>query len=951
MKKCILIIAIIIAISTNVFAQKVLRKSQLKSLSYPFIETKREENNANVMRNAPNEEAPVYSTNNVVSQLIGESSVNLSFTCHSERQISTVNTVGTNGGSLAFIFRQNWQTCGSAAVETGILRYNLSTDGGQTWFGYNSTCLGQGPLNPNFTIPARFPNALLFSDGGTSINNLNLAYSAPTISGSTWTGCVYGTANDLGNVSGPVVNQEDYVSSTGSGIYIPENIAERVAGEFWSAVLNGIGDLEIRKGAFIAASNTISWNIEQTINISNGTALNSPIISFSADGQKGYLVMAGNLTGGWEDCLNPIICEYNIGTGLFGSPYELSFNDFAGIPLNISQWTDTSGVPISDRGSMTNHSITVDSRGELHIFALVVPASGVAAIYNTFGTDIYDMTKDLSGNWAAIHVDTISNAFGSIGAGTTAFTYLTFTNISRSADGKQLIYSWNDTDTTGMGANVIANPNLKGRIYDVLQDKISPIINWTSGDAVWDGSVNIPKAAEIVLESTNCTFRVPTVVIRESPPSSPTYHYFSNIEYTCSQATDTTQWMKNCNISPITITPTLTSPSCGGTTSDGAIQINATGGTLPYNYYLTNILTGIIDTFNYPIINNLSAGIYDIYITDASGCQNGFSSIILNQTNAPTINAIANNSICGGNTSYITLNNTSSNCTYSWNTGSTNDSLYNIGDGNYWASITCGGCTAFIVANIDEPPIMNAWISPVSTICSNVVDLNPIITNGTPPYSYQWSDSLNTITSNLNNASSGSYTLTVTDANGCQIISDSVFVIVPTLLNVQLTLNSSSISATTIGGTGVGTYTFSWFGPACFTPVVNSTPSILIDCAACNGIYTVIVIDQNACTASSSVTCTSSIEKDIQNEMIGLTSFSLVPNPAFEVATISLAFERSENVSISIVNVHGQSVFEKKMGNVLNVTEEIKVKDWAKGVYYVKISTDNGIISRKLVIN
>ena len=69
--------------------------------------------------------------------------------------------------------------------------------------------------------------------------------------------------------------------------------------------------------------------------------------------------------------------------------------------------------------------------------------------------------------------------------------------------------------------------------------------------------------------------------------------------------------------------------------------------------------------------------------------------------------------------------------------------------------------------NILQPLALEVHIdaSPINCIGTGG-SLNAQVTGGTPPYNYQWNNGMNTIT--LSNVEAGNYSLTVTDANGCQ---------------------------------------------------------------------------------------------------------------------------------------------------------------------------------------
>lgn len=945
--------------------------------------------NKTAARTSPNTNAPEYSIDAVNSTKIGSASNAYGYLLNSQVQLSSVGSVGTNGGSVAFVFRQNWQNCGQASIETGTLRFNLSTDGGQSWFGNGTgtNCLGQGPLNPGFNYQARYPNATLFSDGaGTAVSNLNLAYCAPAIDGTTWTGAVYGTANDLGNSAGPAVNQEDYVSQGTSGIYRPINVAQRVPGEFWSATVNDVALLEIRKGTYNQTTHSISWSVFQTLNMdpllnplyvtaAGAKIIDEGLIVFSEDGKSGYLIMSGDMIGGWDYCSNAIIMEYSLSNGNFGAPYEVSFNDFPCVPDHIVNFY--SDTVLADRGTMLNQSATVDSKGHLHIHSYVAPAADSTtpgSFYPGFAADLYDLTKDANGNWGLIHIAEISQAKCQIGSGTNLMNYYTFADITRSPDGKYIMYSWSDTDTTGIGGGALLDaPNLKGRIYDVLNNTISPVVDWTSTDATWAGLARMPKTAEVALEPTAGTFTVPTSIIRffgtpaitdaDAAIKETDFYYFSNIQFTASQATDAPEWCVNCASVQIaaTATPTATS-SCLPTATDGSIAIDPpAGGTAPYSYVIDNAITGASSTVTTSTVANLAAGLYYVTVVDANGCESPALSVSINQAGAPTATASSVDITCNGsNNGTATVNATGGSCagayTYNWSTTPTQQTTQTataLSAGSYTVAVSCSGCTSFAAVSINEPSAISASAvadtDPLTAgnqpLCNGSQDGNIAVdvTGGTPGYTYTWSGNSTATTQDLANVGAGTYSLTVTDSKGCTFSVPAVTLVNPTQVTavVNVVPNSTYINAQATGGTGTGTYTYSWSVPAC-GPTVGNTPNV--NWNNCPGSYTVYVTDGNGCTASYT---NGTVAVDSK---MGLNSFELYPNPATTNAVISLVFGNTQNVSISLVGMNGQTIINRELRNVMNVNEELNLSNLSTGVYLVKVTTARGTITRKLII-
>lgn len=136
--------------------------------------------------------------------------------------------------------------------------------------------------------------------------------------------------------------------------------------------------------------------------------------------------------------------------------------------------------------------------------------------------------------------------------------------------------------------------------------------------------------------------------------------------------------------SEITITPTLTLPSCGG--NDGEISFVSNGGTLPHAYqWDSNAGNGTTQ-----VASNLAAGIYEVTITDVNGCLKFFP-ISLSNDNAPMVNVdqvINPNCQTGGGAVFITASGGTSPYSYLWNNGSTAADLENVAEGNYGLIIT-----------------------------------------------------------------------------------------------------------------------------------------------------------------------------------------------------------------------------------------------------------------------
>ena len=142
---------------------------------------------------------------------------------------------------------------------------------------------------------------------------------------------------------------------------------------------------------------------------------------------------------------------------------------------------------------------------------------------------------------------------------------------------------------------------------------------------------------------------------------------------------------------------------------------------------------------------------------------------------------------------------------FSWshNTALTGSTVYNLGAGTYFLTITdINGCIGVdtisiiapnpLVSNIVSIPDTNDW--DVGTLIANP-------TGGTPPYSYLWDNSLgNSTASMIPNVTQGAYSITITDANGCTINEtvtvDSIF----NSVNILNQVNNFSITPNPTNG-------------------------------------------------------------------------------------------------------------------------------------------------------
>src|SRR5208282_461686 len=108
-----------------------------------------------------------------------------------------------------------------------------------------------------------------------------------------------------------------------------------------------------------------------------------------------------------------------------------------------------------------------------------------------------------------------------------------------------------------------------------------------------------------------------------------------------------------------------------------------------------------------------------------------------------------------------------------WSNGAVTASISNLNAGGYTLTVEdANGCTSSSTINISQSGTLVAIASVTVNISCNGSStgaITSVVTGGSTPYTYLWSNGA--VTTALSNLPAGGYTLTVTDINGCSSIS------------------------------------------------------------------------------------------------------------------------------------------------------------------------------------
>jgi hypothetical protein len=298
----------------------------------------------------------------------------------------------------------------------------------------------------------------------------------------------------------------------------------------------------------------------------------------------------------------------------------------------------------------------------------------------------------------------------------------------------------------------------------------------------------------------------------------------------------------------------ITNVSCAGG-ADGSVTANPSGGTAPYSYAwirLAPTLSGLLATTQ--TISGLTAGTYQVTITDANGCTK-VGTAVITEPDPLTVTAAPFNVACNGNssgTATATANGGTLPYTYSWNTSpmQTTNVATGLAAGIYTVQVTdANGCTSTATVTISQPTAIATTMKKTNVSCRNGSNgtATVIASGGTPGYTYLWSNGATT--AYITGLVASTYTVTVTDVNGCTT-SNSINVTQPPALTALYTVTrptcfgaaNGSIDVTVTGGTAP--YTYIWSTGATTQDLTGTVAA---------GAYSVIILDSKGCTILANI--------------------------------------------------------------------------------------------------
>lgn len=556
-------------------------------------------------------------------------------------------------------------------------------------------------------------------------------------------------------------------------------------------------------------------------------------------------------------------------SGLTAGTYEVLVSDSNGCTdsmtfnlNNISSLNISSNVTLVTCAGGTNGAVDVTPSGGTAPYTYAWDSGQTTQDINAVGegTYVYTLTDDngcvlnediIIGTLPSIDIALITSANefcgqqnGEInidvtgGSGSYAYSWdngSTSQNISSLQAGDYQITVTDANGCSGTNTFTIVNDVSNCSAYCYLSVVTNSITDENCGDAT--GAINIGVADATMPYNVSWSNGESTDDI-----SNLTAGTYSITVTDANQCSVTEDIIVGNNSGTLTIsTSQINNDNCGN--GNGSIDITISGGTAPYSSSWDNGETT-------EDISDLTAGDYIVTITDDNGCEITQSFTVGNNTGTLAETAGTLNETCGNSVGAVNITVTGGVApfTYLWSNGTVTEDLSNMSAGTYSVTVTDNvGCELtsndYTVYNVAGTLSLNN-VTVTNEDCTNGAgEIDVTIGGGTLPYIFAWSNTATT--EDITGLSAGIYSLTVTDDNGCQVMTGD-----KTVFNTASDIDVTTASLTDeVCGNGTGQidvtitggtlpYTLGWDNGETTEDITSLT----------SGDYILTVVDDNGCT-------------------------------------------------------------------------------------------------------
>jgi hypothetical protein len=662
-------------------------------------------------------------------------------------------------------------SCGSlcdgvltSSVTGGTSPYTYLWSNGQTGANANNLCIG------NYSLTVTDANGCTATDGGTVSNPVAIVPNATVVQNATCNGVCNGSAT-----SNPTGGTAPYTFLWSNG-QTSQTATGLCGGQTYT----------------VTVTDALGCAANQTITITQPPAFNATVnvTNITCFGQ-----CTGQISLGLSGGTSPYTVVWNTspvqnGTtavGLCAGTYIATITDNNGC-VYTATGTITEPSPVQGNTSYTDVTCNSACNGT----ATANPSGGNPG-YTFSWSPGGQTTPGVTGLCPGQYIVTITDALGCIDRDTVVIIEplvlnAVITNVaatcSTNCDGAATVlagggtppysYLWSN-GATSQSVNNLCIGNYTVTVTDSLGCQITipvsivPVVNIvvnTTGTQIsCFGACDGQATATAVGGTQPYTFSWNTSPVQNGQTAFGLCAGSYTVTVTDAAGCFNTQTVTLNNPPQINLNITSSDATCGAN-CNGSATASASGGTGVISYQWNTL-----PVTNGPTLNNLCAGTYTVTATDVNGCS-VTDSVTINAPVSIQPNPTNTSASCGNSDGQILLNPSGGTApyTYLWQPGNTtNNPLTNVPAGIYTVIITdavaCTDTFILVLNNILGPIVST---SSTDASCFGVCDgsISTSIATGTPPFTYLWSNGQTNPTAT--NLCDGVYTISVTDALGCQ---------------------------------------------------------------------------------------------------------------------------------------------------------------------------------------
>ncbi|MCE3295087.1 MAG: hypothetical protein K0R65_801, partial [Crocinitomicaceae bacterium] len=673
---------------------------------------------------------------------------------------------------------------GGASLGTGTTYNTPSISSTTTYYVETSNGTCTSPRSAVVATINTLPNVTANADGAICVGS-NFALSASGANSYTWNNGLGIGANKTVNpvatttytVTGTALNgcqNTDVVTVTVNSLPTVDAGSDFAICDNDAVTLNGSGAV------------SYSWNN----GVTNGTAFN-PASTLT------YIVTGTDANGcqNTDDVVITVNALPNVNAGTDAALCENTAIILNGSGANSYSWDNgvTNGLSFTPAVTATYTVTGTDVNGCQNTDQVIVSVNSLPTVNG--GTDVTvcentAVTLTASGATSYIWNNGVTNGVGFTPLATTTYT-VTGTDANGCQNTDQVTVTVNAMPTVDAGSDFALCEN------DAVTLNGSGAVSYTWDNGVTDG-------------------------IAFAPSATATYTVTGTDVNGCQNTDQVTISVNSL--------PVVDAGTDAAICENGTITLSGSGAV---SYSWDN---GVTDGIAF---NPASSATYTVTGTDANGCQNT-DAVTVTVNTLPTVDAGSDFALCENDAVTLTASGAVS---YSWDNGVTDGIAFNpSATATYTVTGTdANGCenTDAVTITVNTLPIVDAGTD--ITLCT----ATSVTLNGSGALSYSWDNGITDGVS-FTPSSTATYTVTGTDANGCQN-TDQVVVSVNTLPAVDAGTDVAVCENGTVTLSGAGAASYSWDNGVTdgvsFTPLATAT-------------YTVTGTDANGCQNTDQVTVT-----------------------------------------------------------------------------------------------